>query len=171
MTIDPGKAGTGIAIWDYAKFYEQREASKSEEIVYFTPEFHKSVFYKDETKYFEEVSSWCAMWDVQEIHCEDADLMLSSQKGSAAANTGGLIVLARFIGSLRAVAWTLDLPFYLYKPMVWKGQLPKAVVQKRIRTYWPECPCKVNKRDEPTGHDWDAVGIGYFLMGLINKKT
>jgi len=51
--------------------------------------------------------------------------------------------------------------FYPVVPSQWKGQLPKSIVEDRIRTRLGAAVCR---RLKIRTHAWDAVGIGLWAL-------
>jgi hypothetical protein len=79
-----------------------------------------------------------------------------SAVGSFAWKTGDLQKLVLLVGFLVADNWGA---VTLVNPREWKGQLPKAVVEERIRKRLGTKACAGFKKDI-----WDAVGIGLWAL-------
>jgi hypothetical protein len=101
------------------------------------------------------------MYSVTKVYIENASYFSGSKKGQMVADSGKLVVLAKYVGSLEAICHMMEVEFESIDVIKWKGNLPKEVVNDRIKAIWPECDCK--------SHDWDAVGLGMYIMGLINR--
>ncbi len=163
MCIDPGVAGTGVSIWPTKSF------SSSEKDRHL-PLFHRSFKLKSPLAFYHYFLELTEEYGVERVYIENAHYHgTGSAKGQMTAQKGDLVVLAKYIGGLLATFQLNGIEAQTIDVTTWKGQLPKTVVMRRIQGIWPECPSKVNKKGEPTGHDWDAIGIGYYLMGLINQ--
>jgi len=151
LTIDPGLAGTGVAIWSAAEF-NGRSA---------TPVYHKAFRKNALDPYLQEFSELIKWYGVTKVWIENAHYHgTGSAKGQMVASSGGLVKLAKFIGAVQGLCFALGVQIRTVDVPEWKGQLPKEVVNKRILAVWPECAC--------TTHDWDAVGIGLYLQRRIN---
>lgn len=153
LVIDPGLAGSGFALFDADDFFNPREVV--------TPVKTWVKTLKTDEAYFEHlikevVSNTCLV----KVYCEGQALM-GGKKGSVTASSGALVKLSNFAGALRGMFWHAGIEFEYVPVAKWKGQLDKAVVIHRILKVWPECSC--------TTHDFDAVGIGFYLQSLINK--
>ncbi len=82
--------------------------------------------------------------------------------GRAAAARGNLTQLAFCCGALYTVAVAKGATFELLAVSKWKGQLPKEVVEKRIKRAIGDC----DQEGSPfKSHAWDAVGIGLVAKG------
>lgn len=158
MTLDPGNGGTGVAIWDLELFNEQKTM---DEIIYYEPEFIKSYRMISPEAYGRQIKALFELFPIKEMYIENPSYMGGSVKGQATATTGSLVKLCKLCGIYEATAFYNDVVCHYIDVNTWKGQLPKDVVKNRILEVWPEC--------HATNHDWDAVGIGYYIMGLINR--
>lgn len=156
MFIDPGLSGTGVAVWRAEDFHGASLTG-----VFRPPVFHKSFSRKNLESYVELLIELIGQYGVIEVWCENASYHgAGSAKGQMVASKGDLVKLAQLIGAYKATSYLEGVSFNLVSVMEWKGQLPKKVVNDRILKVWPECAC--------TNHDFDAVGIGLWKMGLIN---
>lgn len=82
----------------------------------------------------------------------------TSQRSIAAVNSGALLKLAAVCGGIYAISLSHDADVFLMTPSQWKGQLPKTLVDSRIR----KCLGRTYR-----DHESDAVGMGLFLMGVL----
>lgn len=82
----------------------------------------------------------------------------TSQTSMAATLSGDLLKLAHLCGMLNCEARLNDAEIHYFTPSQWKGQLPKDVVDRRIK--------QVIDRSFPN-HAADAVGIGLAVQGLL----
>ncbi len=127
------------------------------------PLFHLSFRKKDPISYYRWFLELAEEYGVEQVYIENAHYHgTGSAKGQMTAQKGDLVVLAKYIGGLLATFQLNGIEAETIDVMTWKGQLNKDVVKRRILKVWPKCSCK--------NHDWDAVGIGYYLMGLINRR-
>lgn len=165
ITVDPGTAGLGIAVWDRVEWevvYSLNIKQKRELLQTLTPIKHFTKTFKEKEKYFHWFDELLITYNCSIVYCEKPAYMGSSDKGQMVAESGRLVTLALHVGGLRAIAWTRACSFHLIDVATWKGTLSKAIVQERILRVWPECQAK--------SHDWDAIGIGMYLLGLINNS-
>jgi len=151
MCIDEGLAGTGIAIFRVGSVY---------------PIFNKSYTFKTDIDYMNMIQALVSFCNIENVFCEDVSYQgTGSVKGQAAAESGGLVKLSKFAGSLRGFIYGYyrgAVKFEFVPVVTWKGQLPKDVVKNRILKILPNI--------KTTNHDWDAVGIGLFLQGVLHAK-
>ena len=166
FTVDPGAAGTGVAIWeshawDYGSYFNINQKRKQIEVV--KPIQHLVKRHKTQEVYFDWFVKLMDDFNCRVVYCEKPAYMgASSEKGQMVAEKGDLVTLSAFVGSLRGVTWlSRRIPFYLVDVVVWKGTLDKEIIKDKIRNVWPECGAK--------SHDWDAIGIGMYLLGMINN--
>lgn len=154
LTIDPGQGGTGIALWDKLEF------DKECALPFLTASFVK----KDAHAFYQVFEELVKRYNVKSAFIENAHYHGSgSAKGQMVAQSGALVVLAKFIGGAEAILWRAGVSVRVVDVMEWKGQLPKEVVNMRILRVWPDCSA--------TNHDWDAVGIGMWAQGMINNQN
>lgn len=85
-----------------------------------------------------------------------------SAKGYAATTKGDIYKLATLVGMFGARTIETPFRFEIVEVSVWKGQLPKDIVEKRIRRILGEDACT---RLGIKTHAWDAVGIGLWKRG------
>jgi len=97
-----------------------------------------------------------------------------SSGGRRTAVTGDLQKLTFHIGSLlKSLSWQCCVSkhkFHVVSPTRWKGQLPKRVAIKRIQKILMKPNCGVIVESIPeilTDHEWDAIGLGLFLLGML----
>lgn len=81
--------------------------------------------------------------------------------GYMVAKRGDLVKLVYAAGLIGGVAVLHGSTVSLHKVHVWKGQLPKPVVEKRIRERIPNIDSL-----KPYSHEWDAIGIGLHAKGV-----
>jgi Holliday junction resolvasome RuvABC endonuclease subunit len=144
ITIDPGLAGTGYAIWNqqWDLMGHGVLTCKSAKNIY--QQLH---FYGMKIK--EVVDDCCS--DMMYI---EYPAFFQSAKGSVTAAGGGLVKLTILVGYLSAI---LDIEFRFVEVNKWKGQLPKNVIINRIKAIYPGIQAKT--------HAWDAIGIGLYIKG------
>lgn len=146
ISIDPGLNGTGYAIWD------KKWNLLDNGVIIFSDR------YELETRI--NLYSSAVRNLVLKNHCKflyiEYPAFFNTVKGSVTASGGGLVKLSVLIGAICGRSRIL----YEFVPVVkWKGQLPKKVVENRIKGILP----KVNAKS----HDWDAIGIGLYKKGVF----
>jgi len=96
------------------------------------------------------------------VVAEMPEFRAGSAVGHAAASTDSLGMLYFMCGGYSAVARSVWLKPEFVTPSVWKGQLPKEVVAKRVAA---AIGCEAEDGTPFESHVWDAVGIGLWFMG------
>lgn len=97
-----------------------------------------------------------------EVICEMPMCFLDSQRGIASAGSSAIVKLAFVVGVFGACVSAHSILFRLVKVQDWKGQLPKEVINMRIRNLLGESGCAPFRADI-----WDAVGIGLWRMRFL----
>lgn len=94
-----------------------------------------------------------------------------SPKASVAAATGSIIKLSVICGTLLGVANGVGFGTVGFVPVnVWKGQLSKDVVKKRIMDYGAQSRDRDLLAYSYKNHnETDAIGIALFALGKINQ--
>lgn len=157
ISVDPGVGGTGYAYWH-----------DSELVTYGTIHFHQN----------------CETWEqrmrdvgfgflqmlkvvnVANILVMESPVFMRGFGGYTVASTGDLVKLAMLTGHLTArvydrSAWT---KLELVEPSKWKGQLPKKVVENRVRKLLPGI---FDPKKKVSNHAFDAIGIGLWKLGKL----
>lgn len=89
-------------------------------------------------------------------------MFMQSQGGMLSARSGALVKLSMLVGAMQFCLIDGGFVVRLITSTKWKGQLPKPIVEDRIRkTLGLE---RVNELRIST-HGWDAVGIGLHHFG------
>jgi hypothetical protein len=109
-----------------------------------------------ETAYYVQEISGRHAWEVVAI--ETPMFMPGTRQGAMVALRGDLVKLAMLTGLL--MGYLRD-PCILVPVNQWKGQLPKKVVERRVKDV---ITAKLAKRMELRSHMWDAVGIGLYAL-------
>lgn len=144
ITIDPGSTGSGYAVWD-SRWKLLRNG----------------IILPDKDAEWEE-GAYQVVAKIAEVSgrncCSEGYIeypaFYQAHGACGVANSGALVKLAWFVG---LVCGSLPFPPHLVTVGSWKGQLPKKVVEKRIKRILPGV--------KATSHDWDAIGIGLFIKG------
>lgn len=144
LAIDPGVAGSGVAVWLAGEKY---------------PCFNEAVKKKDRKAYRNYFAELLHKFEVKYVMIEKPAFQ-NSVKGQMALRKGDLIELTLFVGGMEMALMELGAEVELIDVSLWKGQLPKEVVNTRIKSVFPEVNAK--------SHDWDAIGIGLWGLKMIN---
>lgn len=164
MTVDPGKAGTGVAIWHGINLLKIKQYARITNVkgsdLYIPPLFTGIRVHKEIKEYTDFFTEAIQRFNINYVVMEDAQFYESSSKGMMAARSDSLVKLAKTIGTFEACYMLNGVEYDLVKPQNWKGNLSKEIIIDRIK--------EVTGGDCPSSHAADAVGIGLWKMGLIN---
>lgn len=103
---------------------------------------------------------------IDQLICEKMEFR-STHTGIAAVDD--VLMVAFACGCIAQVAADLKANFHAAPVSIWKGNLTKQqVVRRIINNRWggSEPPDFLSDPDKPS-HDWDAVGIGLWAMGFF----
>lgn len=150
ITIDPGIAGTGYAIWAILNNTEWKL------LKYGVIQISSGHWKMKRKTIARKLTKLGRIWKASDVFIENPRTF-GSVKGKMVAQRGDLVKLAELVGYLEASFNLYDIRTHLVEIINWKGQLPKEVVIKRIKRIYPNLKAK--------SHDWDAVGIGLYLKG------
>jgi len=159
LAIDPGLGSTGWAYWP--RYDDKIIGPKYFGLlrndcvgVWWTRAFHQGV------SLLEEIPAKKDM----EVICEMPIFFASGAVGHAAASTDSLQKLCFLVGVFGEAIrhGTLRTRFSPVYVRDWKGQLPKEIVELRIKHLLGASACVGFKLDI-----WDAVGIGLHAKGVI----
>lgn len=154
LAIDPGYASTGWALF-------------SEELI------HTGVFqvkHKSALPWYKVVDVWQDrlsrilrdyVLQIETVVCEEMQIM-GGAGGYATARTS-LMGMAGSVGMWAAWTYVIEAEFSLAPIPQWKGQMPKALVNKRIQKILT--PGELKLLTPNKSHDWDAAGIGLWYQG------
>ena len=161
ISIDPGIRGTGIAVWN-ANPGQWTKLQPPMHVGNLYPSSHAN--YTLDTRWFHAAQEIALA--IESIAFEKTTIThayieypsyFASYIGQAAAERGDLVKLTTLVGMLAHIFRDRA---YLVPVNHWKGQLPKTVVEARIRSLLGDDNCNGWK-----SHTWDAVGIGLFMKG------
>jgi hypothetical protein len=160
LTIDPGFGGTGWAFWTGGLYpitgcitepRKMKSRTKEERL----------------TLEFKQFKMLLSIYEPERVFIETMELWTGSLMSRTAASTGDLFFLQTLVGGFAAI--TLDDPrrsLQLSTPQRWKGQLSKDAIRARIRLIQTEHG-EAGKYEDYPNHAEDAVGMGYYLAGVI----
>lgn len=152
LSIDPSVRSCGWAVWsgkalkDFGVFHAARSREKDWQTA--GQEVGRLVLQKAEK------------WNVKRVYCEFPAYF----GDNVTAKSGSLVKLAWFVGFLDGFLH-LQADFELVPVHIWKGQLPKHVVNARIERVLSKKICARLRSMPPDA--WDAVGIGLFKHGRM----
>lgn len=166
LTLDPGLEGTGLALWRAERNYKDNRGG------WFRSENYELLKCLNLTS---RCGSW---WDRGLDLCHQLDRVLEEenplmcfleepsyfdgQKGQMVARRGDLVKLCTVYGMLyRTCDRNGGHEVVSVSIMRWKGQLPKHLVERRVRSR-----LRLETR-KYTSHEIDAIGIGLHVMGVI----
>lgn len=152
LAIDPGLSGTGWAIFSGKKLADFGVLTFRDN----EPWERRGQMYADSifTLFYNE-------------NCDDFAIefpgFFESAAGTMVAKTGDLAKLTYLVGLICGTvqAQIFIRSFKLVPVHEWKGQLPKSVVNERIKKILGEKTCEKIK-----SHAFDAVGIGLHCLGF-----
>lgn len=165
LTIDPGISGTGYAIWTVPEWgsvvipaysgvcwgFKEDEGDWLERSQLMVDAVHKVTF---------------NLHDISKVIVEFPEYQ-SGAVGHTSARKGDTLKLAAYCGMLHSLAGDYNAKVEFVSPSKWKGQLPKAVVEQRIKDLYRR---ELGTDNLPfKAHAWDAVGIGLWAKGFINQ--
>jgi len=154
LFIDPGLGGTGLAYFYPVTGMPLRTFARASG----KGEWLTRVF--EQTEWYSYVLCDLATLPTQ-IVIEYPKMFGGSASSYASVQRGDIGKLTMLCGALAQLSHTLNRRtprITLVHPDVWKGQLPKNVVLRRIKAYWGlDCP----------DHIGDAVGMGLAAQGLL----
>lgn len=158
IAIDPGLQGTGVAVWHLGKLVEARVIdvpSKlrglpwTERAEFIATAIEQSLFARIGLQY--RAAEFTVVCEFMEGF-GGAKMM--------AWKTGDMQRTVYLIGLISGRIWPAR--FVPVNVGTWKGQLPKHIVEERLRRRMG--PALVKKLD-PQLHAWDAIGIGMWARG------
>lgn len=156
LSIDPGD-NTGFCIWgnnDY--FFGKFNLSAKEKKE--SMEFQLSLL-------FEKFKNLLVLKRrlINSVMIEGVKIYSGDKISMVSAKRGNLMKLSYLIGGYCSICSNFNLPFLIVAPTIWKGQMNKDIVKRRIlrnknilTDHWDE---------KITDHEVDAIGIGLFARG------
>ena len=154
MTVDPSSRSMGVAVWS-ARRWKTLDVPVSTYLLKGSPSDEWTV---SAAQIGAQVASIMRDFNIIAVHCEFPPFIQTSAQSGAQAK---LMHSAGMIAGLCAAQETP--PTFDYVDVnTWKGNLPKALVIKRVADIYHKAniECPTFRNDE-----WDAVGIGLYLKG------
>lgn len=176
LTIDPGVNNLGIAVWRAVSMYNawasrsHRNRMLPELLDAFTIDASIA-----NLPWSERVANLVEQLDETLVEREarvvsvsvEFPVLFRGAVGHSAAARGDAFHLAYCCGMLGELGRRLDADVQMYPVNEWIGQLPKLQthdrVQRLCRAFVPSAERFVRGKGT---HHWDAVGLGFFVMGM-----
>jgi hypothetical protein len=159
-SVDCSSRSVGVALWD-AQSWEDKNLQIPLACFVIKP---KEDYEEWELKVYEITQKFVAWSHNSEYELAaivyEAPEFFESGKGLAAARSGGLQMLMHSAGALIGIAVMLGIPCAGYNVRLWKGQMSKDLVIRRIIKKFPDIVEKLN----PKADAWDAIGVGLFAQ-------
>jgi hypothetical protein len=155
LTVDPG-FHTGVAYWKdgLLRSFESFNVSTAKAIK--TDEDRLRDMWKKFDGYLQDLE-----FDVSICYIEGVEAWGGSLKSRTAGARGDLSKLAYLVGGFCFICLLRDIEFKVIKVREWKGNLPKSVVESRVRKGIIGLPELTNE------HTIDAIGIGLSKLGRL----
>ena len=165
LSVDPGLNGTGIAVWYGGGFWlnTKMPAPISVEVISIPTVVKKQPleWYERADLYMNRLVPYLANAD--ELWVE-FPLFFDDAGGHMVAKKGDLAKLTAYVGMLMNQCTHYGVAYHLFTPNEWKGQMPKDLVERRLKTFLGQAACD---RLDIKSHGWDAVGIGLHARGMF----
>lgn len=185
LAVDPGINGTGWALWKSRSALGKRLSSEPDMVGVMRKRFDSFVgatnWLADELYVATGMARWtcsahrsavcgCGPKPAIIVTCEFPEFQTSASR-SMGWMRGDLQKLTYLVGAIGYMTYARlaekNHPGSLFEPVPvsqWKGQLPKTVVESRIRDTLGNRVCE---RLDIKTHAWDAVGIGLWRLGVF----
>lgn len=148
ISIDPGLGGTGVCCWRNGKVYNAT-----------TLHGYNDHWIDNAEAIMDQISDFISYdripWFVE------YPVFMSGAGGRMVAAAGDLGKLTFLTGMICGKILNYDQSLTLVRPFEWKGQLPKDVCERRIRSILGEDFPK----NKLSNHAVDAIGIGLWAQG------
>lgn len=165
LSIDSGSSGLGYAVWNYDTFKNLEVPLKY------------GIFIPDADEWYDRIEQGVAF--INSVCCGyghgtygrgcirfyvEIPTFRDTPQGHAVARRGDYTKLSMSAGAMCGLASNHCAQFIPVTPSEWKGQLPKKVVELRIRKKLKDHP----SIQKAKSHAWDAIGIGLYAKGHFN---
>lgn len=166
-TIDAGVSGTGVATWSDSKWDELAPPDYTVNI--YPQRVRRGGDWVDraESVLFQLRLLMATRGKPKRVYIEMPKYFADSVVGDTAIRArgknepGDVFKLMFLVGAIWDMAVADGVPVTLYRVDVWKGQMPKDVVERRIAQLLPDF--------STSAHAWDATGIGLYAKGYFNQ--
>lgn len=153
LSVDPGLGGTGLACWI------DGELIRTEVIIAHN---RKADFTDRAESIAQQVRVIAVNHGAESIACEYPEYFANSASGEMVARRGDLLKLTFLVGVIAGRCAPVD--FVAVPVGVWKGQVSKDTIERRIRRRLGDSLCRsMGIRT----HAWDAVGVGLYMQGRL----
>lgn len=150
MTIDPGTQLTGVALWGHWN------AELAPDGVFLVSGGREPGWEQRTYETGKKLNDMIVNYEPQVVAIEQPEYY----GHDAATASGAIIKLAVAVGMYAAIAqFRQERQVMLIPVSSWKGQMSKAIVERRIRKIIGASACRKFTKDI-----WDAVGIGIHLL-------
>jgi hypothetical protein len=160
LAIDPGLQGTGLAFWEST---QDTEPTWTDVISFRGKEdwiFRAEMLAREIKSRLQNETTTGKMLGRLTMVCELME-MHQSARAQMMWKSGDFQRTLVYIGMIVAHTSKYVDEVVLTKPSEWKGQLPKPVVERRLRRLIGEAACD---QLQIKSHAWDAVGIGLWHL-------
>lgn len=161
LSIDPGVNAVGWALWDYDK-WEHFEAPLCVGVT--KPRIGSIDPFEKMTAVLRRMNAAFDLGALKLVVCEWAQFRAGSAVGHSAAVRDDYGHLCHNHGMFHWWALSKNAQFKPAPVSIWKGNLPKQIVEERITRGLGSCLARDGTRI--TSHAWDAVGIGLWAKGF-----
>lgn len=155
LVLDPGLYKSGMAVWDSSNWNKKPVRPPGFTALWRTKA--KQLHWVERARLQGgNLNQYLEDYNVRKIYCEWPDFQgYDAQKES-------IFKLAALVGTFNGIALMQNVSFEVVPVRFWKGQLPKKVVIRRVKSILGEKNC-----EEFSDDIWDAVGVGLFLQGAL----
>jgi len=159
LCIDPGIRHLGYAFWkEIRRGPRTPTRAPCNTGLITTP---KGMHWEDTV--YEELGAWLVDYItvhmVRTVVIEFAEFWGDSARSQQAAKRGDLLRLTFLVGALGQVVYALcDRKAVIVEPTMWKGDMPKAVMKRRVRR-------ALHRKYRE--HEYDGVAMGLRIMGKL----
>lgn len=163
VSIDPGR-DFGWALWDDAHWRELVPPTETGVIISKGSDWLRSCE-KGFNRFKRELVLRRLRWNVQyRVAIIEWPVFYDDAGGHMVAKRGDLNKLVFSVGWFACMCSELGMEVNLLPVPQWKGQLPKSVVNYRIVKLLGKDACSTFAT-----HAWDAVGLGLYWKGFLNR--
>lgn len=164
ISLDTGMSGTGYAIWDEMPWPGATAPLATGNI--YPGEKTKGLQWMDRAiSTCNGVKSLVDRVHPTHVYSEYPEFFAGDAIGYATAAKGDLQKLAFFCGMVCSYCIDRGIVWQNVFAREWKGQLPKHVVETRIKRLYTDASGNY-AGPVITAHAWDAVGIGLYAKGV-----